>query len=167
MNTGQMLLSLAAMMLLSLVVLRQTGDTLETSDTVLASKLEIMAVSEASSMLEKISALAFDQHTRDSTFTGKVWQLTLPSLLGPDSTEDSVQKFNDIDDYNNYSVVDTTALGDFSIGCSVCYVDPANPDVAYGAQTWHKKVTVTVHGPAPAMTDSVQCSEIISYWFFQ
>ncbi len=167
MSTGQMLLSLVAMMLLSLVVLRQTGDTLETSDTVLASKLEIMAVSESSSMLEKISALAFDQHTKDSTFTGKVWQLTSPSLLGPDAGEDSVYKYNDIDDYNGYQAVDSTALGDFAIRCKVEYIDPANPDAPYGAQSWHKKITVVVHGPAPAMTDSVQCSTIISYWFFR
>jgi len=167
MNTGQMMLSLIAMMLLSVVVLRQTGDTLETSDAVLASKLEIMAVSEASSTLEKISQLAFDQHTKDSTFTGKVWQLTSPALLGPDAGEDSVQKFNDIDDFNNYAFVDTTALGNFSITCKVVYVDAANLDAQYGAQTWHKKVTVIVHGPSPAMTDSVQCSQVISYWFFQ
>lgn len=166
MSTGQMMLSVAAMMLLSMVVLRQAGDSLGTSDTVLHSKLQIMAVSEASSMIEKISALAFDQHTKDSTFTGKVWQLT-PLPLGPEPGEDSAHKYNDIDDYNGYVTVDSTALGDFSIRCSVVYVDPANPDVAASSQTWHKKVTVVVHGPSPAMTDSVQCSSIISYWFFQ
>jgi hypothetical protein len=167
MSTGQMLLTLIAMMLLSLIVLRQTGDTLETSDTVLQSKLEIMAVSEASSMIEKISALAFDQHTKDSSFTGQVWQLTPPSSLGPEAGEDSVQKFNDIDDYNGYAAVDSTALGDFTTRCTVQYVDPSNPDAVFGAQSWHKKITVTVFGPRPAMPDSVQCSTIISYWFFQ
>jgi len=165
MNTGQMMLSVAAMMLLSMVVLRQTGDSLGTSDTVLHSKLQIMAVSEASSMIEKISALAFDQHSRDSTFSGKVWQLT-PPPLGPEAGEDSVQKYNDIDDYNGYVTVDSTALGDFTIGCSVVYVDPSNPDGVSSTQTWHKKVSVVVHGPSPAMSDSVQVSTIISYWFF-
>jgi len=166
MNTGQMMLSVAAMMLLSLVVLRQAGDSLGTSDTVLHSKLEIMAVSEASSMIEKISALAFDQHTKDSTFTGKVYQLT-PSPLGPEAGEDSVQKYNDIDDYNGYSTVDSTALGEFTISCSVVYVDPSDPDGMSTTQTWHKKVSVVVHGPFPAMTDSVQVSTVISYWSFQ
>ena len=166
MSTGQMMLSVAAMMLLSMVVLRQAGDSLGTSDTVLHSKLQIMAVSEASSMIEKISALSFDQHTKDSTFTGKLSQLT-PSPLGPEVGEDSVQKYNDVDDYNGFVTSDTPALGDFTIRCSVAYVDPSNPDVISSVQTWHKRISVVVHGPYPAMTDSVQCSTIISYWFFQ
>jgi hypothetical protein len=167
MSTGQMLLSLCAMMLLSLVVLRQTGDSLETSDTILQTKVEIMAASEASSMLERISSLAFDQHTKDSTFTGKLSQLTPPSALGPDGGEDSTHKYNDADDYNGFVTVDSTALGEFTIHCKVTYADAANPDVDYVANpTWHKKVTVTVWGPRPAMTDSMQCSTIVSYWYF-
>ncbi len=162
-----MLLSLAAMMLLSLVVLRQTGDSLETSDTILQTKVEIMAVSEASSMLERISSLAFDQHTKDSTFTGKLSQLTLPALLGPEGGEDSTQKFNDADDFNGYETVDSTALGEFRIRCRVTYADATNPDADYVVSpTWHKKVTVTVWGPRPAMTDSMQYSTIVSYWYF-
>jgi hypothetical protein len=167
MSTGQMMLSLGAMMLLSLVVLRQTGDSLETSDAILGSKIEIMAASEASSMLERVSALSFDQHTKDSTFTGKLSELTPPGTLGPETGEDSVYKFNDIDDFNGYSTVDSTMLGDFRISCVVGYADPSNPDadnISY--PTWHKKVTVIVHGPAPAMKDSIQFSTIVSYWYF-
>jgi hypothetical protein len=167
MSTGQMMLSLGAMMLLSLVVLRQTGDSLETSDAILGSKIEIMAASEASSMLERISALSFDQHTRDSTFTGNLSQLTPPGALGPEPGEDSLYKFNDIDDFNAYSTVDSTMLGDFSISCKVGYADPSNPDadnISY--PTWHKKVTVVVHGPSTAMKDSIQFSTIVSYWYF-
>jgi len=167
MSTGQMILSLGAMMPLSFVVLRQAGDSLETSDSVLESKIDIMAASEASSMLERVSALAFDQHTKDSTFTGTLAQLTPAAGLGPDLNEDSVYKFNDVDDFNGYATVDSTMLGEFNISCRVSYADPTNPDddgISY--PTWHKKITVIVHGPAPAMRDSVQYSTIVSYWYF-
>ena len=168
MNTGQLLLSLGAIMLLSLVVLRQNGDYLGTGDSLLESKLGIMAVSEAASTMEQVSRLAFDEHSKDSTFTGLLSDLTPPGALGPDAGEDSVQKFNDIDDYNGYTRFDQTDVGDFQIRCRVAYIDPSSPDVDYTAgPTWHKKVTVTVFGPQPALKDSIQYSTILSYWSFR
>lgn len=173
MNTGQTMLAVGAMILLSILILRINNTFLTTSTTFMDSKFEIMATSIATSEIEEISKLAFDQNTvLDSTVVPatSLTDLTIPSALGTDSGENpnDPKTFNDIDDYNG----DTTTINAdstmpsavFKVRCVVNYVDPNTPDVVSTTRTWNKKITVYV--TSVSMPDTVRLSTIYSYWYF-
>jgi hypothetical protein len=160
MNTGQMIITAGAMMLLSILVLNIGTTQLTTQDSMQNSKFGILAISLASSMLELATQKAFDQWSVNETLTN-VNQLTLK--LGPGPGETSPETFNDYDDFNNYTNIDSTmpsAL--FTIKCRVDYVDPKKSGFISSNRTWHKMMTVTV--TSPAMRDSVRLSKVYSYF---
>jgi hypothetical protein len=160
MNTGQMMITAGAMMLISILVLSISSTQLTTQDSMQNSKFGILAISLASSTLEIATQKAFDQWSVDSTLTNTN-QLTLK--LGPGPGETSPETFNDYDDFHNYTNVDSTmpsAL--FTIKCTVDYVDPNKPGFISSSRTWHKMMTVTV--TSPAMKDVVKLSKVYSYF---
>ncbi len=61
MNTGQMLLTLGALILLSTLTLRVNSSQLTTQDTMQNTKFGVLAVSVASSIMEEASEKAFDE----------------------------------------------------------------------------------------------------------
>ena len=63
MNTGQSLLSLGAMTLVSLIILQINTGFVMTSSVLLDNKLDILAISIASSVIEEASGKAFDANT--------------------------------------------------------------------------------------------------------
>lgn len=161
MNMGQMMLTLGAMVLLGLVILRVNNGFLSTGVVLDQSKYEVLAVSLATSMIEEASGKAFDQNTDTST----VASVASLSNIGKESGE-VYPHFNDFDDYNGLVKVDNTMpSASFTILCSVCYVNPANPDQTSGTKTWHKKMTVAVS--SPLMADTVRMSSIYSYFYFR
>ena len=164
MNTGQMLMTIGAMVLLSTLILRVNTNFAENSDTVYNSKYEILASSLGNSIIEEASGKAFDQVTTKnpiSSLTG----LTLPASLGLDSGE-VYPYFDDFDDYNNFTKIDSTLPSAvFKINCKVQYVTPDDLDGASLVCTWTKKITVTV--TSISMADTVRLSSLYSYWVFR
>ncbi len=164
MNTGEMMLTLGAMVLLSLLILRMNNVMLSSEDAIFNSKFSIVATSIASSIIEEASGKAFDENTI-SGFTGGLNNLTPSGQLGPESGE-SYPVFNDFDDYNNLQLQDTTkSSAVFNVSCKVTYIDPLTPDIKTGSRTWNKKITVTVS--SVSMKDTMQISSIFSYWVFR
>jgi len=160
MNTGQMMITAGAMMLISILVLNISSTQLTTQDSMQNSKFGILAISLASSMLELATQKAFDQNSVDETLTSTN-QLTLK--LGPGPGEVSPATFNDYDDFNNYTNVDSTMPSAFfTIKCTVDYVDPNKPGFITSNRSWHKMMTVTV--TSAAMKDKVKLSKVYSYF---
>ena len=164
MNTGQMLLTIGAMLLLSTLVL-EVNTTNMTTDSVRAeAQYGVLATSIITSFMEEAKGLAFDSVT-DSNSVNLLSQLTIPLKLGPESGE-TYDTFNDFDDYNNFTKVDSTMpTAHFNISCKVEYVTTANVSGFSTLPTWHKKLTVTVS--SPFMASAVKQSTIYSYWFFR
>ena len=167
MNTGQMLLALGAMILLSTTVLR-VNNTFFTTDTVLdETKFNFLATSLGSSIIQEAKSKAFDSAT-DSVSISDVDLLTSASSLGPDSGEKGGKKslFNDFDDFNGYQDIDSTMpSAPFWYSCKVVYIDEDNPDVPTTSKTWNKMITITI--TSPYMADVVKMSAVYSYWFFR
>ncbi len=63
MNTGQMMLTIGALILLSLVVLRVNNGFLNTNSVLIDSKLGVLATSVATSIIEEATGKAFDEKT--------------------------------------------------------------------------------------------------------
>ena len=178
MNTGQMLITIGAIFLLSLVILRTTTNLLITDNVLNRSKVNLLAVSLATSTIEEANSKAFDANTLGSSVTSTA-NLTTPVNLGRETGEE-YPLFNDFDDYNFFKVgpkIDSIdiAPGDtliFQTFCRVDYVDASTPEVVSNTATWNKKMTVKV--TSDAMTDestgkqdTIKMSTIFSYWYYR
>ncbi|MGA2623468.1 MAG: hypothetical protein ABSF91_06390 [Bacteroidota bacterium] len=164
MSTGQMMLVLGAMALLSIVMLSANRTYVTTGKTILYSELGITAVSLSTSVIQDAEEKAFDANTFNTPVTS-LSSLTPVNSLGPESGE-VYPDYNDFDDYNTLVTSKTfPSSGTFNISCSVCYVDTSNPNVASSTVTWSKKLTVTV--TCPSMPDTIRESYIYSYFYFR
>ncbi len=162
MNTGQMLLSLGALILLSTMVLRFNRTILTSDDVMYNSKFNVLASSLCTSLIEEAKGKAFDKAT-DSTAVNNLNQLS--AVLGPETGE-TYEDFNDFDDFNGLVKVDSTMPSAvFYVTSKVTYIDASDPNKVSTNPTWRKAITVTVM--SPSMSRSVQMSSIYSYWYFR
>lgn len=162
-----MMITIGALFLLSLVILRVTRGFLNTDEVLLDNKLGVLAVSVASSLLEEASGKAFDENTDSATVSSLSG---LSTTLGPDG--EVYPHFNDIDDYNGFKKIDNTIpAARFIDSVSVVYVSDANLNVPSASKTWNKKITVFVSSPslfrADGKPDTIKMSQVFSYWYFR
>ncbi len=168
MNTGQMLITVGAMVLLTLVILRVNNGFLTTSTAMMETKFDVLAVSLGTSIIEEASGKSFDQNTD----TNSVTSTASLSSIGVDGSE-VYPNFNDFDDYNGlvkivkYDSSDTTfKSADFKIKCSVGYITPNNPEaLTTSPKTWHKRLNVEV--TSKSMADTIRLFTIYSYFYFR
>lgn len=178
MTTGQSLMSIGALLLLSITVLRVNNNILYSDSVLYDSKYAIMANSIATSIIEKASrirpggqSMHFDEKTIQLPLTDST-QLTSYTLLNKETGEVTEDQFDDIDDYNGYTQEDEHyGSVTFYSRCEVSYVMPSNPDVKLAKTSWHKKLSVAVywkqnHGDVGFVTDTIKQSTIYSYWWY-
>jgi MSHA pilin protein MshD len=164
MNTGQMLLTIGAMLLLSTLVLKVNTTNMTTDSVRSEAQFGVIATSLITSIMEEAKSKAFDSKT-DSNSVTLLSQLTEPNKLGPESGE-TYDMFNDFDDFNNFAKVDSSMpSAPFNILCKVVYVAQNNVKGYSTLPTWHKKLSVTVS--STFMSDTISQSTIYSYWFFR
>lgn len=162
MNTGQILLVIGALTLLSIVTLSVNSMFLSKTTAILQSEAHLTAISVAQSMLDEVMVAAFDAATASKRiYPGQESGLTPLSSLGPEGSEitsvslpevpdtglpyRSVTTYNDADDYNNYQrYYFSRSLGIFTVVDSVYYVTPTNPDLTSSTPTFFKRIVVTV-----------------------
>lgn len=163
MNTGQMLLVLLAITMLSTVSLTLNSMLLIKTQGMLDAEATIDAISYGQGVIDEV--MSAQRSYDDSTISQKIYdstKLTPIAKLGPSSTEksnvslpDSLTSsrqyylsdkyYNDVGDYNGYrrSVLDPI-MGTYKIFVTVAYVQEKTPDVLAPAQTFAKRVTVKV-----------------------
>ena len=164
MNTGQMMLTIGAMVLLSTLMLRINTNNLQTDSVRAEAQYGVLATSLITSIMEKAKSLAFDANT-DTNSVSSLSELTAPNALGPGAGE-TYDTFNDFDDFNGYTRVDSSMPSAvFKIACEVYYILPSNLKDKQGHQTWHKRISVKVS--SPFMEDTIKQSSIFSYWYFR
>jgi hypothetical protein len=166
MNTGQMIMALGAMLLLSVIMLRVNTANL-TNETIRDdAQYGVLATSIATSIIEEAQSKAFDEKTDTMNVTA-LTQLT--SVLGPETGE-TESTFDDFDDYNNFTKRDSTMPSAiFDISCQVVYVDPGNIEGSTSNRTWNKKLIVTITRPISADSSvlALRTASIFSYWYFR
>lgn len=138
MNTGQSLMSIGALILLSLASLRFNSVILENTNVETENKVYLTAFSLADDLIEEIKQKAFDERTIDFQAIN-VNQLTYP--LGKEG--EAWPYFDDIDDYNGYSKpVSLPHVEDYTDSCIVNYCTANGDDI--NTQSYYKKVTIIV-----------------------
>ena len=173
MNTGQMLLSLGAVLLLSILTLRVNSNQLTTQEAMYNTKFGILAVSLATSFIEEASERAFDEKSIDDFITSPNKFTSSGSFgpepgINPDSTwefSDSMETFDDFDDFHDWTeTITTMPSAEFNINCQVNYIDLSMPGLITTNKTWNKQLTVYV--TSPSMSDTIIITKIFSYWKF-
>jgi hypothetical protein len=162
MNTGQMMLTAGAVVLLGMTVLTVNQSLSNNGFILQQTEIGIYKVSLGTSVLEEAMGKAFDENSIESDLSSTT---SLSSTLGPESGE-THDDFDDFDDYNNYTtsyVIE--GVDSMTVKCKINYVDPSNPDGTTTSKTWHKKITVYVWGSV--IPDTVTFTHIFSYWSFR
>jgi hypothetical protein len=93
-------------------------------------------------MMNEVCQKAFDDSVISRT-VDTVTQMTPVASLGKEAGE-TYATFDDVDDFKNYTRVDSTKNGIFTTGVDVVYVSPLAPDGTSASRTYYKKVTVTL-----------------------
>lgn len=177
MGLGQTLLALMAVMLMGRLIIGTNASVLNTGSVKDMAEYSITATSLGTSVIEKAKSLAFDQASVDTFITAaRINELTASNSLGPDVGESTSALFNDIDDYNNYSHIDTipnSAI--FRTDVKVSYVNVAsNTMTSTASRSFNKKITVYVtsdylvdYSMTPAAKDTLTFETVFSYWYFR
>jgi hypothetical protein len=174
MTTGQTLLALGALVLLTMIMLnfyRIFGSSWDTLDT---SQLGIDATTIGTSFIELAHGLAFDEIT-DTSFlqADQANLLTASANLGPDgSTDDSLHTFNDFDDFHGH--ISTVNIGEnrvFMVGFDVYYVNPTDVTTRVNNRTFTKRLDMKIwreQPPPPPGTgiDTVYMWTLMGYFSF-
>ena len=166
MGTGQTLLTIGAIMLLSTVILTVNRSLNTNSQVLLNTNIGLEEVSLATSIIEEAQGKAFDENTYQNT-VNSTSQLTPPSALGQENNNPN--DLNDFDDYNglnNHGLVDTVNVSTriYIDSTRVCYVDPSNLEGTSSVSTWHKRLDVWVWNKD--VPDTVKMHALFSYWYF-
>ncbi|MFZ5515111.1 MAG: hypothetical protein ACOY90_00635 [Candidatus Zhuqueibacterota bacterium] len=165
MNTGQMLLTLGALALLSLTILNMNKVFNLNEELLNETRFGLETVALATSIIEEASQLPFDEVSWDSTKLRKdVSDFTLAEDLGADEDETDYDSFDDFDDFNNYQITQSTLQNNYSISCEVAYIDYSDLDTPLSNRTYYKKLTVRITNPFTAGT--FEMSYIHGYWYF-
>jgi hypothetical protein len=144
-NSGQMLLVLGALLLFSLIMPALNGTMLYNDRSMTVSKVQVNAMAIAQKFLSEAATKEFDQNAFQG---GHIWytSFTPPGSLGAETGE-VYPNYNDVDDYNSLSLIDSTSMPSvrFTITGNVTYVDANNPGQPYAIQqTYVKRVRITV-----------------------
>lgn len=163
MNTGQMIMTICAMILLSTIVLRVNTTNLNNESVRDRAQYGVLATSIATSIIEEAQSKAFD-HNTDTNTVSSVNELS--TTLGPETGETEAT-FNDFDDFNGFTKKDSSMPSAiFDIACQVVYVDENNVNGSTTSKTWHKKLNITIISET-SPPDTFRTSSIFSYWYFR
>lgn len=166
MNTGQMMLVIAAFAMLSTLALSINGMITSTLILSFESELAMNAHAVAQSLLDEILTKEFDEKVTDGKKVYKFSDMTPTSGFGPDAGESlpggitsfdtelisgnfqSRLLFDDVDDYHNYKRRVKNLVGwQFEATITIQYVNENDPNTLSSSQTYNKRIIVSVTNP--------------------
>jgi hypothetical protein len=176
MNTGQMLLTLGALILLSLAVLNLNSSINNNDISLAQNRYRLEALSLITSYIEQASALYFDEISTDTSSTSTVNNFS--HVLQTEVNDSG--RFDDFDDFNNYATIDTGLSGvEYKVMFTVEYVRLQGDTLIHsGSREWHKMMTIAVTDNYPGepllyrtygsekTRDTLRVSFLNSYWLY-
>ncbi len=171
MGTGQMLISIGAIVLLGTVILNTNRGITSSSQVMLETNFGLEAVSLCASTIDEAEYLPFDESTRNSRADSGLSQLTLPANLGEESSVNDT--LNDFDDWNGHIGVgyrlekDSLATGWYMRKTQVHYVDFYTLNIDNTNRQWLKRLDVWVWNTADSAGSIVHMYSIYGYWYFR
>lgn len=161
MNGNQMMLSIAGMIFLSMLILNVHSSTTDKLIILYSNEAVIEATGLAQAMFEEIQTKAFDEATTNDAAKERS-MLTEADELGKESGEVYYNDFDDIDDYNNYTVTDTAnVMGEFDLAVTVKYVEETAPYDIATYRTYMKRVDISISNES--LPTTLTFKKLISY----
>lgn len=146
MGTGQTLLTLGALMLLSLTVLNVNRNFGQIDTSLTQNKSRLEALSILTSYVEQASQYPFDEAMTDTTPGKDLLDFAKTTDLGFDA--DDVGDIDDFDDYNGLVLADTGRSGViYNVAFEVTYAKFLAGKIVKEivAKTYHKRMRVFVY----------------------
>jgi len=177
MNTGQTLLTICALALLSLAIFNVNKMLIHSDYTLAENRYRLEALSLLTSYIEQASQHYFDEASTDTTTGKTINDFVLPAQLGFDGNDYGV--IDDFDDFHGYTKVDTGRSGVvYKNYFQVKYVKlQGNQIVNSSNREYHKRMTIFItdnYNP-PLLykyvngvqeRDTLKMSFVYSYWFY-
>ena len=161
MTGNQMMLSIVGMIFLSMLVLNVHTSTSDKLIILYSNESVIEATGIVQAVFEEIQTKAFDEAT--TTSAAKERNLLTPALsLGKETGEVAYNDFDDIDDYNNYTLTDTAnVMGTFNLEVLVHYVEETAPYDTTNVKTFMKRVDISISNES--LPTTLKFNKLISY----
>lgn len=165
MNTGQMMIGIAAFALVTMTILNFNRGSINTQDALIYNKAFIVATTVAQSTLDEISKMEFDEEIAEGNPI--VTANDFSTVLGVESSE-VYPNFDDVDDFNNFTKIEIVpSIGNFNVSVEVTYM--TDEFATTTTKTYNKNVTVKI--TSTSMTnvfteevDTLVVSSLLSQW---
>ncbi len=164
MHSGETILVIGGLVLLTIFAVSLNHSMTANQSTMYQSEQILDAFAIAQRYIEQAEILNFDENssaTIPSSFT-------YASNLGPDTGE-YYPNFDDVDDYHNLSLTDTTSgYIPYTINVTVNYVNLATPDQPTTSRTYYKRMVATVSSPHlnEVPSNSITMRRLFCYHYF-
>lgn len=174
MSSNHTLLTIGAFVLLVTLLQNFYGMLGTTGGDITGAQDMILASTLATSYMETAQGLAFDEITDTTNLAlASPSSLTPANQLGRDGTdEDSLQRFDDFDDFSGYTIErEANHSGRrYTSSFQVSYVDPASPNTVSTARTFVKRIDLkcwrSFPPPAGTALDTLRMSLVMGYFHF-
>lgn len=176
MNTGQMLLTFGAFVILSIGVLNLNKSMVSSDFGIAQSRYRLEALSLTNTYIQEATQKYFDQVSTDTTSQKNKSNFTEPAALGRETGE-SIN--NDFDDYHNLTLSDTGSSGiPYEIRFKVEYVTLQGDSFVVSSQKqYHKRMTIRINDGYSdpliyreinglRVKDTLEIEFVNSYWFY-
>jgi len=161
MTGNQMMLSIVAMIFLSMLILNVHSSTTDKLIILYSNESVIEATGIVQAVFEEIQTKAFDEAT--TTSAAKERDLLTPVLsLGKDADEYVYSDFDDIDDYDEWTLTDTAnVMGTFELAVLVRYAAETDPYDTTNTRTYMKRVDISITNAS--LPTTLTFNKLISY----
>jgi len=123
---------------------------------------QIMAINLLDKFIDQVAFKSFDEASVNGRPNDIPDSFTSPSNLGPEANE-IYPNFDDVDDYHNLSLTDTTSSGmDYTIKVDIGYVTFDDTENFSSTQSIMKRMNVSII--STSIPDKMHLSRIFSYY---
>jgi hypothetical protein len=177
MNTGQMMLTIGALALLSFAILNLNSSLNENDIGLAQNRYRLEALSLITSYIEQATMYFFDEASTDTSSSKNLADFTAPNLLGFEGNDSSA--VDDFDDFNGRTIPDTGLSGVvYKVMFKVDYVRLQGDSlVKSNVREWNKRMTISItdNYPEPLLyrnvsgdrvRDTLSITFVNSYWFY-
>jgi hypothetical protein len=161
MTGNQMMLSIVAMIFLSMLILNVHSSTSDKLIILYSNESVIEATGIVQAIFEEIQTKAFDEATTTSAAKERS-MLTQVESLGTETGEAVYSDFDDIDDYDEYLLTDTAnVMGKFELAVLVRYAEETAPYDTTNTRTYMKRVDISITNAS--LPTTLTFNKLISY----
>lgn len=145
MNTNETLFTIMTLVFLAMLNVTFFNSSGESYNTASDNQAIISGINFGESLIQDIILRSFDEKVVNNSVTDSD-SLTSTVDFGPDLGEVNWTQFDDVDDFNGYTRVDSTeGMGQFQLSVAINYVSESNINNSSYSRTFLKKITINVN----------------------